>query len=257
MHNAGDERREQSRATGIQNLPVPSTIRSKVSKSLQFSAVEDVCTKSTTCVSSFSNHQGQLTGLTPLTNVAFSSIQRINPLEFRSQFTSTPISSSAPANHHVKVSVQYPSKIVNKKLQRTHENIGKALVHGVPSRITRAIMNCPPVKKHVIEKVMKVVSKEVAGLCSKTNPSLLRKTAKEDLEKFDLEHVCSEWRERPPVFYSFLLTSAANKSSRSSTWFGSLALAGLVLLKQRNSGMSAAASVIGVLLKSKAVEVEL
>lgn len=257
LYNAGDERQEQSRAAGIQNLPVPSTIRSKASKSLQFSAAEDVCIKSTTCVSSLSNNQGQLTGLTPVTNVAFSPIQRINPLEFRPQFTSTPISSSAPANHHVKVSVQYPSKIVNKKLQGTYENIGKALVHGVPSRIAGAILNCPPVKKHVIEKVMKVVSKEVAGLCSKTNPSLLRKTGKEDLEKYDLEHVCSEWRERAPVFYSFLLTSAANKSSKSATWFGSLALAGSVLLKQRNSGMSATASVIGVLLKSKAVEVEL
>ena len=95
----------------------------------------------------------------------------------------------------------------------------------------------------------------MAGLCSKTSPSLLQKTGKGDLEKFDLEHVCSEWHERAPVFYSFLLTSAANKSSKSSTWFGSLALAGSVLLKQRNSGMSAAASVIGVLLKSRAVEV--
>ena len=106
---------------------------------------------------------------------------------------------------------------MNKKLQGTYEDIGKALVHGVPSRIAGAIMNCLPVKKHVIEKVMKVVTKEVADLCSKTNPSLLRKSGKGDLEKFHLEHVCSEWRERAPVFYSFLLTSAANKSSKSST----------------------------------------
>ena len=73
--------------------------------------------------------------------------------------------------------------------------------------------------------------------------------------KFDLEYVCSEWRERAPVFYSLLLKSAANKSSKSSTWFGSLALACSVLLIQRNCGMSAAASVLGVLLKSKAVEI--
>ena len=106
---------------------------------------------------------------------------------------------------------------MNKKLQGTYEDIGKALVHGVPSRIAGVIMNCLPVKKHVIEKVMKVVSKEVAGLCSKTNPSLLRKSGKGNLKKFHLEHVCSEWRERAPVFYSFLLTSAANKSSKSST----------------------------------------
>ena len=148
LRNAADERREQSKAAGIQNLPVPSTIRTKASKSLQFSAAEDVCIKSTTCVSSFRNYQGQLTGLTPLSNLAFSPIQRINPLEFRPQFTSTPISSSALANHYVKVSVQYPSKIVNKKLQGTYENIGKALVHGVPSRIAGTILNCSTVKKY-------------------------------------------------------------------------------------------------------------
>ena len=62
LFNAGDERREQSRTAGIQNFPVPSTIRAKASKSLQFSAAKDVCAESTTFVSSFSNNQGQLTG---------------------------------------------------------------------------------------------------------------------------------------------------------------------------------------------------
>ena len=58
LFNAGDERREQSRTAGIQNFPVPSTTRAKASKSLP----KDVCPESTTCVSSFGNNQGQLTG---------------------------------------------------------------------------------------------------------------------------------------------------------------------------------------------------
>ena len=57
LFNAGDERREQSRAPGIQNFPLPSRIRAKASKSLQFSAAKDVCPESTTCVSSFSHNQ--------------------------------------------------------------------------------------------------------------------------------------------------------------------------------------------------------
>ena len=40
LFNAGDKRREQSKASGIQNFPVPSTIRAKASKSLQFSAAK-------------------------------------------------------------------------------------------------------------------------------------------------------------------------------------------------------------------------
>ena len=62
LFNAGDERREQSRTAAIQNFPVPSMIRAKASKGLQFSAVKDVCPDSTRCVSSYSNNQGQLTG---------------------------------------------------------------------------------------------------------------------------------------------------------------------------------------------------
>ena len=58
--------------------------------------------------------------------------------------------------------------------------------------------------------------------------------------------------ELPFFIHSF---SAINKRTKSFDWFGSLAIAGSILLKQRNKDMSAAASVIGILLKSKSVEV--
>ena len=100
----------------------------------------------------------------------------------------------------------------------------------------------------------KELSNEVTGLCSKASPSILRKTGKKDLEKFDIEDVCKEWCERALVFYSFLLTSAVNKNTKNSTWFGSFAVAGSVLLKQRNCEMSATAAIVGILLKSTAAE---
>ena len=62
-------------------------------------------------------------------------------------------------------------------------------------------------------------------------------------------------RESSSFFYSFLLTSAVNKNTENFTWFGSLAVAGSVLLKQRNCEMSTSAAIVGVLLKSKAAEV--
>ena len=242
-----------------------STNRAKASRTLQFSSAN---TSSTTCASFCG--QELLAGVNPLSYVrgGLSPIQQIGPnyrlfphvettQEFRPPVTSTP-SSSANRNENPRVtlSVQYPSKHLNKTLHGAYQNIGKAVAHGIPSRIATAVMNCPSVRDQIVGKVMKVVSKEVTGLCSKTNPSLLRKTGKEDLEKFDLENVtCQEWRERAPLFYSFLLTSAANKRTKSSTWLGGLALAGSALLKQRNQEMSATAAVMGVLLKNKAVEV--
>lgn len=82
-----------------------------------------------------------------------------------------------------------------------------------------------------------------------------QKNGKKDPEKFDVEDVCKERRERAPAFYSLLLTSAVNKNTQDSTRFGSLAVAGSILLKQRNCEMSATATIVGVLPKSKAVEV--
>ena len=178
------------------------------------------------------------------------------PEEFRPGLTSTPVSwFRNESSSQVKLSVKYPSKNVNKVLRGAYQGIGKALAHGVASRIAGAVMNCASVSKHIIAKVMKLVSREAHSLCSRKNPSLLRKTGKEELENFDLEEVCSEWRERAPLFYSFLLTSATNKTTTNFAWFGSLAVAGSVLLRQRNPHMCATAAVIGILLKSKSIEV--
>lgn len=73
-------------------------------------------------------------------------------------------------------------------------------------------VNCLLVRNHSLQKVMKVVSSEVTSLCSKANPWIL-KTGKKDPEKFDIEDVCKERRERAPAFHSFLLASAVNKNT--------------------------------------------
>ena len=207
-----------------ENQSSPSN-RLKASRALQFSSnnAPTTCTSSSYFSSaSYSGSQLLLAGVNPMSYVrgVLSPIPQIGPnyrvfphvethQDFRPSLTSTPSCSSADPkeNTQVRLSVQYPSK----KLNRT--------------------------------------------LSGKTKLSLLRKTGKEDLAKFDLENVCKEWRERAPLFYSFLLTSAANKNTKSCLWLGSVSLAESVLLKQRNCEMSVTGEVMGVLLKSKAVEV--
>ena len=244
-----------------------SSPRGKASKSLRFS--------DTTCTSSAIHEDSDVLGtptsanrtpmgsyLSPIQSHPFGLVLRafpnaqLNGSSPLPMLTSTPISGhSSRDTSQVKVSFKYPSKNVNKTLSSAYQSVGKALAHGVPSQIAGAIMNCQPLRQHIIEKVLKIASKEVTGLCSKSNPSMLRKTEKADLENFDFELLCNEWRERAPVFYAFLLTSCINKRTKSNTWFGSLALAGSILLKQRNAEMSSTASVMGVLLKSKSIEV--
>ena len=207
----GEETRE--------NQSSPSN-RSKASRTLQFSSNNASTTCASSSYSSSASYSGSqlLAGVNPMSYVRGvpSPITQIGPnyrvfphvethQDFRPSLTSTPSCSRADPkeNTQVRLSVKYPSKTLNRTLSGTYQNVGKAVAHGVPSRIATAVMNCPPVRNHVVEKVMKAVSKEVTGLCSKTKPSLLRKTGKEDLAKFDMENLCKEWRERHHYFTPF------------------------------------------------------
>ena len=83
--------------------------------------------------------------------------------QFHLQLTSTP--KSTRKQSQVQLKIQYPSKNINKMLTSSYQYIGKALAHGVPSQIAMAVMSCDSVRKHVVEKVLKIVTKEVAELC--------------------------------------------------------------------------------------------
>ena len=115
-------------------------------------------------------------------------------------------------------------------------------------------MNCDSIRKEVIKKVLTIVTQEVNGLCRRRVPSLLRKCARDDLMNFDFKSLCEEWQQRAPLFYSFL-SCCSSKKSTSSTWLPSIAVAGSVLLKQRNPQVNATATVLEILLKSRSIEV--
>ncbi|KAK3745486.1 hypothetical protein QZH41_007549 [Actinostola sp. cb2023] len=111
----------------------------------------------------------------------------------------------------VKMSINYACKTVNKILDVRYEALGKALFHGPPSRIATAVIKCEPVRKEVVKKILGIVKNEVDDLCSRQKPSMLRKSGKDDLMKFDLQLLCQEWMSKAPLFYSFLLTCSSSK----------------------------------------------
>lgn len=119
-------------------------------------------------------------------------------------------------------------------------------------------MACQTMRRLVVTRVLALVVKEVSGLCSLKDPSLLRKTSKEELTKFDFKSLCEEWQARAPIFHSFLLASACTKKNiAQTTWLPSMALSGSILLKQRNNQMCATANIIGILIKSSSMQVGL
>lgn len=253
--------------SGDENVTL-STQQPSASKSLKFTETESSSTAAsyfaTTCTSY--NRPAVFLG----NPMAWSSPQYSGDDLLRQAFsapllTSTPVSKSnqskateTATETAVKLSIVYPSKPVNNTLTQEYEALGKALAHGLPSRIATAVMKCAQLTDLVIAKVLRLLKTEVGDLCSKKNPSLLRNCTQEALTNFDFEGLCNEWKERAPIFYSFLLTACTTgPHQNTTTWLPSMAVARSILLKQRNPQMNATASIMSLVLKTKSVEVSI
>ena len=70
-----------------------------------------------------------------------------------------------------------------------------------------------------------------------------------------MQSLCKEWQNRAPVFFAFLMTVGLSHGTKDAKWLPSVALAGSILLKERNSHMNATARVLSVLLKTGSIEV--
>ena len=86
---------------------------------------------------------------------------------------------TAPTLTSVKVVTQYPSKPVNQTLAKEYEAIGKALAYGPPHRLAKVVTKNKELIKLVVHNMMKLLSNEVSALCSRKDPSLLRKCGKQ------------------------------------------------------------------------------
>ena len=180
-------------------------------------------------------------------------------------FAALPLQAQKPEQKQetrIRICVDYPSKPVRKELKSDLHVLAKAMVDGNHQRIAGAALKIDGVKELVIEKVIKLMTLQVDELCSKHRPSMLRTTSRDmndEAKTFDYKKVCSEWKERAPIFHAFLTACAAIKNSKKKNSLECLpgvAVAGTVLLKQRNTQMNAGfAKILGFLIRSKSLEV--
>ena len=175
-------------------------------------------------------------------------------------FMSTP--KKAPVNKktdesRVTISVKYPSKVKNKNIVGDFAKIVKAILPQNPTGIANVVVKSKQLREKVVDRLLRLIKTEIDDLCSVKKPSILRGTTKEKLLEFSLEKVCDEWAERAPMFHSFLRAccSKSRGTAKDLEWSPAMAVAGSVLLKQRNKHMNALASIIGLTIKTKSLEV--
>ena len=154
--------------------------------------------------------------------------------------------------------MRYPSceKDFSNTLGEDLETLGKALARrGLYKQIADPAFRCPSMKNCLIKKTLEALWKECNDLCSKKNPSLLRKSGADDMENFSLQKLCQEWKERAPLFYSFLLTCTTTVKDKGYDWTPAMDVAGSTLLKSRNFHMNATASLISVMVRQSGTQV--
>jgi len=153
------QRSDEEPAPAIKKQPTKATSV----KSLDFTS-EAIQDNRNTC--NYSTLSSSVVALSPITrpqycfNNSFQLLSTAFPVWSRSCqiVSSTPktkqvsLQSKDPQQNQgkVKLTVEYPSKTVNKTLSSEFEALGKAIIHGPPSRIAKAILKCKEIRTEVL-----------------------------------------------------------------------------------------------------------
>lgn len=98
-----------------------------------------------------------------------------------------------PSTVDVSVKVKWPSKPdKERKLPESLESLGKMLVRGTYKQIANAAWKNDDIRQELIELMATDVNKECTQLCSKKDPSCLRKKDKESMLSFTMEKFYEE-----------------------------------------------------------------
>jgi hypothetical protein len=81
------------------------------------------------------------------------------------------------------------------------------LVRGTYKQIAHAAWKVPDIKDELNNLMLKEIEKETSNLCSKKEPSCLRKTSKSEIVNLTMEDVCKEIKKRAPLFHAVLTAS--------------------------------------------------
>ena len=169
---------------------------------------------------------------------------------FRPRSTSTPCSTKQPRHEVespstqatiVSVTVQWKSRTSSRILPHDLQSIGKMLCRGTYTQVARAAWRCTKIREHIILLFLKEINRECANMCSKKNPSILRKINKEDIVNFSLTKFEDELRKRTPLLRSVLMAASICKSSLERSylyWMPAVCMASSICLKNRSPHMT-------------------
>ena len=153
-----------------------------------------------------------------------------------------PANAPAKAETIVTVEVQWESKTRRRILPADLCSLGKMLCRGTYTQIARAAWRNDKLREQLVLLFLKEIDKECTGMCSSRRPSMLQKTAKEDILKFSLTALEEELKARMPLFRSVLLAASVRRNKEKSSdhfWMPAVCMASAICLKNRSVYMTA------------------
>ena len=169
------------------------------------------------------------------------------PLDFQPLFASTPQklkSTSKPRNVEnasektfVSVKVHWKSKESSKILPEDLESLGKMLCRGTYTQIARAAWRCHRIREQIVVQFLKDIDRECSNMCFKKDPSVLRRTGKEDILDFSLNKLDCELKKRTPLLRSVLMVACFRNSKvqrNNLYWMPAVCMASAICLKNRS-----------------------
>lgn len=151
------------------------------------------------------------------------------------------------------VKVKWPSQDRERKLPEDLTSLGKMLLRGTYKQIAAAVWKNPKIKKELQGFMAHDIDQECNQLCSKKNPSILRKTDKDSLLSFTMQKLYQEVEEKAPLLHSLLHAASHNKSSRAKQTKEELmnagtAMAAAICLRNRSKNMIAVQLIVTIIL---------
>ncbi|CAB4016528.1 Hypothetical predicted protein, partial [Paramuricea clavata] len=151
----------------------------------------------------------------------------------------------------VHVVIQYPNS-PNRKvhLKDTHERLGRQLALGDNTSIANAVLAIPDLNDVIYQLISKKITSEIVDLCSKTNPSVLRKTSpKEPLNFHGTKSIKNFYQELQDLFNFYSQQQNRNVLKTKSVLHGPMLNAGCQLIAIFNEDMNATRKIMSVILK--------
>ncbi len=159
------------------------------------------------------------------------------------------------------ITIKWPSCERSKNLSIDLHQLAKNILRGRYDKMAAAVWRHDVLRKHIIATYAKEVNRECERMCQlKPEPSILRKTSKDDMLEFSFEKVDKELSVKAPLLRSVLVAAVLRRSwspESNGRWLPIVSTAAAICLKGRSKFLTAIQLLISTIIQHSSYSVSI